>query len=130
MSNDEPHCSYIMRPDGIHQFTFNKASTQALDEFLSQLSTIYREAPRQTTTRVLVDLRPSGLPPMRQAASRGALFRSNVQEMPPARVAYVYRDSTLMSLAKTFLEIVRLKNVTRQFFHDDEAAAVMWLMAG
>ncbi len=130
MSADAPHCVYNILENGIHRFTFERSTMQAVHEFIAQMTVIYRNAAHEEITRVLVDVRPNGLPPIQQAARAGRKFSREVISMPPARVAYLHSDNTLIGLAQTFLEILRLKNVNRKFFDNDEAGAIAWLLTG
>lgn len=129
MSGEMPHCRYELIENGIHRFTIEQASLQSVNEFLDHVGTIYENTPPGQVNRLLVDLRPDGLPPINNTVRVGRRFNKENPNQPPSRVAYVYSDSALMSLAQTFLEILRFRNVTRKFFRNDESAAIAWLMA-
>ncbi len=117
---------YHQLDSGIHVLTLLKPSRQGVDELLETLGQIFETVDgKETTVKLLIDIRV-GMPPMSYARQEiGKLFRS-LEKPIPLRSAYVYRSGVLVSIAKTFLETLRINSTKRRFFNNlDEAIA--WL---
>jgi hypothetical protein len=128
MSN-ETYCQYSHLGNGIHQFVFQKATREAVDQHVTQLEKIYESEPN-ALIRVMIDLRPSGWPPMAYTAS--ALRQSNGRypNRPTARYAFIYNAGFLLSVARTFFDLLNPSRGAARFFSGSEAdKAVDWLLA-
>jgi hypothetical protein len=121
------NCAYEY--DGsVHRFTVVKAVPAAVDEFLVYLQHILDNTPPSERIRILMDLRPQGLPPIgRMLMQLKTFFR--LQSRPRAfKAAYLYRRGTLLHVLPTLLNMLH-QRATRRFFMDgEEAEAVAWLM--
>lgn len=122
----EQHCKHEVVEGDIHVFVIEKASAQAVNEFLEGVVNVYETLDVTDKARILVDLRPDGLPPVNAAMRAGRRFVREQENQPEARFAYLHDSHPLISMAQTFLDILRIKTVKRRFFenYDD---AVAWL---
>lgn len=123
----ESECLYEF--DGrIHRFTIVRARLSAVDEFLVHLQHILDETPPDDPIRILMDLRPDGLPPLAQMLMRLKDFFARQSRPRTFKSAYLYRRGTLLHILPTLLNMIR-QRATRRFFVDgQEDEAVSWLM--
>jgi hypothetical protein len=122
-------CSYNFDVD-VHCFVFHKANAAAVGDFLHHLQRILNETPRQDVIRLLIDLRPEGLPPIGYAYPSLKRLFSLQSRQHRFKSAYLYRRGTLVHILPTFLDLI-LQRVIRRFFLDgEEAEAVRWLREG
>jgi len=72
----------------------------------------------------------AGSKPVNHAMRAGRSFARENSGHPRARVAYLHEPSSIVSMAQTLLEILRLSNIRRQFFSGEncEAEAMEWLL--
>ncbi len=124
----EPHCRHEVLEGNVHVFIIEKASAQAVNEFLNGVIDLYDVLPPGEPARVLVDLRPDGLPPVNAAMRAGRRFARERDNQPEARFAYLHDSNPLISMAQTFLDILRIKTVKRRFFENYDEA-IGWLRA-
>ena len=116
---------YHQLDSGIHVLTLLKPSRQGVDEILQTLSQIFETVDNGETVKLLIDIRV-GMPPMSYARQEiGKLFRS-LENPIPLKSAYVYRSGVLVSIAKTFLETLRINSTKRRFFNNIDEA-IDWL---
>jgi hypothetical protein len=88
------------------------------------------ETPAQEVIRVLIDLRPDGIPPIGYAFPALKRFFRQQSRTRRFKSAYLYRRGTLIHLLPTFLDLV-LQQTKRRFFLDgQEAEAEQWLLQG
>ena len=113
---------------GIHHFTLHRANAEAVDEFMTHLQRILNERPADEVIRLLVDLRPEGIPPIGYVFPALKRFFRRQSRRRRFKSAYLYRRGTLIHLLPTFLDLL-LQRVDRRFFLDrEEAEAIRWLL--
>lgn len=122
----ESHISHDVLDGDVHVFVIEKASAHAVSEFLDGVVEVYDVLQPGEKARVLVDLRPDGLPPVNAAMRAGRRFARERDNQPEARFAYLHDSNPLISMAQTFLDILRIRSVKRRFFEDYDQA-VAWL---
>jgi hypothetical protein len=112
----------------IHRFTIVKATLTAVDEFLIHLQHILTETAPDEPVRILMDLRPDGLPPIAPMLMRFKTFFGQQSRPRTFKSAYLYRRGTLIHILPTLLNMIR-QRATRRFFMDgQEDEAINWLM--
>jgi hypothetical protein len=127
MRSQDSGCLYEY-DNSIHRFTIIKARPAAVDEFLSHLQRILRETPPDEPVRILMDLRPEGLPPMAQMLMQLKQFFGRQSRPRTFKAAYLYRRGTLIHILPTLLNMIRQRATRRFFMEHEEAEAVAWLM--
>lgn len=127
MRSHDSGCLYEF--DGkIHRFTIVNATLTAVDEFLIHLRRILTETPPDEPVRILMDLRPDGLPPIAPMLMRLKTFFGQQSRPRTFKSAYLYRRGTLIHILPTLLNMIR-QRATRRFFMDGrEDEAIRWLM--
>lgn len=89
-------------------------------------------SPQETrlTTAIKMAWLAAGSKPVNHAMRAGRSFARENSGHPRARVAYLHEPSSIVSMAQTLLEILRLSNIRRQFFSGEncEAEAMEWLL--
>lgn len=125
IQHESERFTYIRHADcDVHEFVFHQANRLAVDEFLVVLDPILSQAPNDRPLRVLVDLRPDGLPPINYVFPRLKAFFQK-RYVFGFRVVYLYDSSTLLSMIQSFLNLLRQK--TERRFMTDREAALAWL---
>ena len=127
MAVQSTYCSYGKEANGVHRLTLHKANRVGLDQLLTYLRDIHDSTPQQETIRLLIDLRPDGIPPINYALPTLKQFFEDLTERSEMRAAYLYDSMALLSVAQTFLNLLRIKQSRRQFFKDEDEA-VAWLL--
>lgn len=132
MSHDDesPGCVYTHLENGIHAFRFVRADHAAVDQWFTGLVQANAVTPKGETQRVLMDLRASGLPPIRYMVSSGRkFFAENPNQPTRVRSAYLVSPSVLVSIAQSLLATFRQTGAQRRFFDvEDESVAIDWLL--
>ena len=113
----------------VHKFILKRADAQGVDECLATLRTILQEAGPDDVIRIMLDLRPDGVPPINYTFGAIRKFYNSLDALPPMRIAYVYENSTLLTMARHFFQTLG-QTATRNFFEGDrEVQALEWLLA-
>lgn len=123
-----PSCIYHLRQDGIHEFTFTKASRQAIDEWVEHANGIYANVTEQDHLKFLIDLRESGVMPLPYLSQRGRAWVNSLKIHPQVNMAILHKGDVLLSLSNALIRNLRLGHLHVHWFHSDKyQAAITWL---
>lgn len=129
MLNQKVACEFSQHESGICEYTFHKSSRQAVNEFLAQNNKVIVNAEDDQTLLVLIDISPSGLPPLAYFLSR---VREEMKQHPyrlSSRVAILYKDSRLLGLMDNTVRLItNSKDKTRFFKLENRDQALAWLL--
>jgi hypothetical protein len=92
--------------NGIHEFVFLKGSRRAVDEYLAELRRIFESASSDSTVKVLLDIRQTGLPPIAYLSAQIHEWHKECPSVGMTYTAILYSGSSALML---------LKNLTRLF---------------
>jgi hypothetical protein len=129
LNHDTPLLTYIRQPDGIYVVTLRVSGQDTCDELLTVHEAALRAHDPTKPFQVLFDIRQSGVLHLTYLFRQVASLYRTIVPMPPIYAAYVYTDNAMVSVAKSFMELLRVKG-RRDFFQGDEAAkaeALRWL---
>jgi hypothetical protein len=130
--NSDSKVEYILRPDGIHEFTVKESSVSAVDAYYVELDRIYKA--RHDTHDNSQPVRLLTLPPKRgmpldymmQQAKRLLAKYPNVGTICSATLSDSLMETRIVD---SFMRVVRLPGVRVRFFpinrRDD---AIRWLL--
>lgn len=131
MSEQTNANSMYTEQDGVHYFTLLKSNRAAMDEFIELAEVVFdRHIESGEMLRVLVDFRPAGLPPLGYAVPKLRAFLADRRaNMPPIRAAYMHNSGAMVSLLRTFMDMMPVRATERRIFNDEEEAeALAWLL--
>ena len=130
-----PNFQYKRLDNGIFEFVLLNNSRAAADDFFDVIARFHAAvAAKQvhdTQTAFLIELRQAGMPNVAYMTNR---YRANMalyqQQLPPARVAYVYTSGFVFSMVSALLSLAAKQYEFQQrFFHvSDREAAEEWLL--
>jgi len=131
MPADTTNLEYEKLPNNIHRFTFHTSDRNAIDAFIISYTEILSSQDHNKPVKFLIDFRPSGVPSITYSYARlRKLFSEYGPDLPPIYAAYLHDDSPLLSIAQTFLDMLRIP-VKRRFLHgpgeEAEIEAMQWL---
>ncbi|MDX2163588.1 MAG: hypothetical protein SF162_19895 [bacterium] len=122
-------CAYVLREDGIHQFTFKASVPGAIDAWMEQVSGIYAHVTADDTLLFLIDLRESGTLPIAYTFQKARIWLKTLHVHPNVRLAMLHNDEVLISLITTFMDALRLGHLKTATFRRAQAqAAIDWLL--
>lgn len=114
--------------EDIHALTFVKASRLSSEQGMDLVMDIFNQATPETTIRLLLDFRATGLLPMNNILSQGRLWRTRVKVHPPTRMAMLMPPAAVASLLQPIFGLLRFSHLQTQIFQGDEhEGAVRWL---
>lgn len=122
------HCIRSRMDNGIYRFLFTQSSVQAVDEYLGHLKELFDTHGSDQLIRALVDIRQSGMPPMRYAVRAGRNLLATYNPPPPMRVAFLHDAGVLVSVGEAFLNLIKQNSERRAFRGHQEREALAWLM--
>lgn len=125
----ELQSTLTFREDGLPVITYLKPSRQAIDQWLAHVDTLLLEHPTNQTLNYILEHREiDNLPPITYAAQavRGWLKRN--PQHPNIRIASIHRDTMLLSVIDSLVQMLRANRVQIRFF-TDEGEALRWLQA-
>lgn len=130
-----PNFQYKRLDNGIFEFVLLNNSRAAADDFFEVIARFHKAFAagqiHETKTAFLIELRQGGMPPVAYMTNR---YRANQalyqQNLPPARVAYVYTSGFVISMVSALLSLAsRQYDFQQRFFHiSDRQAAEDWLI--
>lgn len=116
----------------IHKFIFYAPSRLAVDEFVEHL--IYMnehlvDMPDEMVVKILLDIRESGIPPIRYMTARVSQFQKRLPKRLSSRTVIIYGDSTMLALISNVVMLMsRLSSDEIRFYHADAYdEALAWL---
>lgn len=114
----------------IHRVVFLDASREAVEEWIQVMDAIYNRLTPQDAVRILFDERSSGSLPLTYSINRGIHWARALEYHHDARVAFLFPDRMIASLANSMLSVVQRQighlNI-RLFDPTKEAEAIAWL---
>jgi hypothetical protein len=126
-NTDHEHCSYVLHKNGIHEFIINHPTKRAADELIGCIKTKLNDIPPHQTVRELVNF-SAGVPPIAYLAHRGRETMTSAPS-PKLRVAFVYEQSTAMTILRTLVDLVQLNTVhVKGFRTGQRGEAIEWLL--
>ncbi|MFQ3646860.1 MAG: STAS/SEC14 domain-containing protein [Anaerolinea sp.] len=114
----------------VHRIVFLESSREAVEDWVAVMDAIYAALGPDDAVRFLFDERPSGALPLTNAINRGVRWARSLEYHPPARVAFLFPDRMIASLANSMLGMVQRQMghlSVRLFNTDQEAQAIAWL---
>lgn len=117
-------------PIGVHRITFLESSREAIEEWVAVMDAIYATLGPDNAVRFLFDERPSGALPLAYSINRGVRWARGLEHHPRARVAFLFPDRMIASLANSMLGMVQRQMghlSVRLFNPEQEAQAIAWL---
>ncbi len=114
----------------VHRIVFLESSREAVDDWVAVMDAIYATLGPDDAVRFLFDERPSGALPLTYAINSGVRWARGLEYHPHARVAFLFPDRMVASLANSMLAIVQRQMghlSVRLFNADQEAQAIAWL---
>ncbi len=127
IQQDTP-CIYSQLDNGIHTFTFTKASRVSIDAFVARMDAVFAVEAPGTLVQCLIDWRQSGIPPLRHLAGRGKEFLQHYPQGPYGRIAFITNQGTMVNITQTLLDVINAKAQKRFFAGDQYDEAVDWLL--
>lgn len=115
---------------GIHHIVFLQSSRDAIEAWVDIMDSIYAGLTPEDEVRFLFDERPSGPLPLTYSINRGIRWARGLEHHPNARVAFLFPDRMIASLANSMLGMVQRQMghlSVRLFNPDQEAQAIAWL---
>lgn len=129
MSGDQSGCVYTQHENGIHEFVLNVSSRQSFGALMARLEEIFGAHAKTDTVPVIIDWSRSGMPPLSYAFQRAREFLTRFPDGPQGRTAYISNANTLVSIAQTFLKVMKVESAGRFFQPGEREAALEWLLA-
>lgn len=118
--------------DGIHHLATLQKTGEAVKAVLEYAEGLLGALPDDEKVRILVDFRPSGVPPIAEGITHLLAFfrRQGHKTTQPTRIAYLYPRAAQSHILTGFLGIQRFlpQRVTVRFFPEgEEDKAREWL---
>ncbi|MEO0563302.1 MAG: hypothetical protein AAF125_14435 [Chloroflexota bacterium] len=110
MTDQTPHCTHKITDSGVHIFSAEKSTRQAIDEYLVMLREVFKAHPADETFRLIVDVRKDGMPSFAYAMRKARVVRDEKILPSNLRVAYLYDNEPLFYTLKMFLDAMRWNN--------------------
>lgn len=129
-------CLYVYHPDDdVHETVFLAPNRQAVDEyldFLKYLDDTLDDTPKDTLVRHIIDLRESGLPPIRYLSTTVQRWNKVSRNRRPGRIAVLYGENIMVTLLGNVVNLLSKRGYDQaRFFSGDERdAAFRWLREG
>src|SRR5690349_16310221 len=124
---DTADCDYRLLDNGIHEFTFNRPTRQAVDMHFEKLHEIYAALPKGAVVRCLVGV-PHGFPPMNYTFGKVREFNRHHTDNP-GHYAFLYgRSNVMLSLVQTFFKTVAGGTMGTMFPDTERDQAIAWLL--
>jgi hypothetical protein len=116
--------------NGIHRIVFLKPTRDAIEAWVNIMDSIYAGLTSEDHVRFLFDERPSGPLPLTYSINRGMRWARGLEQHPNVRLAFLFPDRMVASLANSMLGMVQRQMghlSVRLFNPDQEAQAIAWL---
>ena len=123
-------CEYVLRPDGIHEFTFREGSRRSVDIWLDKTEEIFPTLIGREWARFLIDGSNIDSIPMAYAYPRLKALTKNYPNRPPTRGVILYRHGVLIPLIEAFAKLAgRGTEDDVRFIHvSKREEAIQWLL--
>jgi hypothetical protein len=128
-------CLYQRHDNGIHEFIFTEATTEAVDEWIGWLDYIATHYPVEDGAKQLglIDSRRSGPLPLYyvfRSAGEWIQQRDPAYHHAPIHMALVYSHPTFyINIADYLLRTFGTPNTAMRFFRNDRDGAIQWLLS-
>lgn len=126
---------YKRLDNGIFEFLFLNNSRAAADDFFDVIERFHQAVKagevQETHTAFLIELRQAGMPNVAYMSSRYRVNMAKYQDnLPPARVAYVYNSGFVFSMVSALLSLAAKQyDFQQRFFPSSERQAAQdWLL--
>lgn len=129
MINEKVACEFIRHETGINEYIFHESSRQAVNEFMVHNDELAYNTPEDEVSLVLIDISPSGLPPLAYFLSKVREAQKKYPYRLSSRVAVVYTDSRLLGLMDNTVRLLTsTKDIARFFKLEQRDQAYDWLL--
>ncbi len=129
MLNQKVACECIRHESGICEFIFHESTRRTVDEYMLYNDEIAFTTPKDETSRIMIDISPSGIPPLAYFISK---VRDAWKKYPyriSSRVAIIYTDSRILGLMDNTARILTSRQDTVRFFTTEQRdMAFTWLL--
>ena len=124
-------CHYERRQNGIHYFTFDLPSRDAMDDWAAHLRRIIMETPNGHTIRFVMDIRQTDILPVRNTYQFGREWFDGGYGSPRMRTVVIHTRGAQMTITRDFIRLLRDNTLwTLRFFDTDHLTdAYNWLLA-
>ncbi len=129
---EKPGCEYTQLDNGIHQFVFNSASKQSIDEFFHQLEMILTNTPHTEMARYIVDITQTGEQDISLVANvqRFRRLETLFPHRARGRTVILHKPGLKFSFIDGFIRaLAPSRDMTRFFPVDKRDEAVNWLLS-
>lgn len=111
--------------DDTHIFAFHQATRMAVDDLTQHLRTLYSTAKPEHPFYIILDMRASGMLPLRYLAYSLRALVSQHPNKPSAYIAVILDDSALVSVTDALLKTILRRDHVQYFTQLDTAQ--LWL---
>lgn len=122
---------YLLLPNGIHQFTFYRASKEGIDEFFHILEAIFSSTSHEETARYILDITGSEGTNVSlvSGTQRFRMLETRYAHRARGRTAVLHQPGITYTLLDSFIRaLAPRRDVTRFFPVDRREEAVGWLL--
>lgn len=127
-SKDTSTVSYDLLAGTVHAFTLHRATRDTTADFMTLYRPVFEGHDRAVPFKVLIDTRASGIPSIRSMFSAVRdLYKEHAGNMPEIHIAYLYEDAMMINIARSFLEMLRIRSNRRFFEGDQFDTALNWV---
>lgn len=126
----EPDCSYRRLDNGIHEFSFHRPTTKAVDEWLAQTTINLEQLKENEEYRAVIYILTESLLPIRYFMNRIRIWQNENPHYKTGTIAVVYASGFFLGVAETLTELlVRRLNLSVRFFAMSRRDEAMdWLL--
>jgi hypothetical protein len=123
-------CQYYHWDNDLHVFCFTLPSRDAVDAWLSNLTTIYAQNDKRIPILQLLDIRQSGMLPMTYVFNKLQTWIPHHQGSPILYSAVLHNDSAAASMVQPFIRLLGVEKAYKFHFFSAHAQehAINWLL--
>lgn len=124
-----------LQPEDIHELVFYQATREAAEVGLEYIENLYQHLTEDSSVRILLDLRASGMLPFSTILSQGRQWSRRVKIHPQARLALLINHDAMLTLINPIFKLMRFGHLHTQGFQGEVSnnavrdRAIAWLLA-
>jgi hypothetical protein len=126
----EQDCSYRRLENGIHEFSFHRATTKAVDEWIAQTTVNLEHLQENEEYRAILFLLTGSLLPINYFMTQVRAWQKEHPDYQSGRIAVVYDSGFFLGVAETLTDLLirRLTLSIRFFAASRSLEAMNWLL--